>query len=123
MRFDYQDYVKNGAWKNYAIRPRPVLNTEERQRLVFFAHFGAIILSLFVGYWLGQIVLCFIAANVAAIFLYAKAYPLRCPKCEGRVIARNADDQDDPRNYFHWYNDCPNCEISWQSKRYIKPSG
>lgn len=123
MKLDYQDYVKNGAWKNYAIRRRPVLNAEEKQRFVFFAHFGAIILSLIVGYWLGQVVICFILANVAAIYLYVKAFPLRCPKCDRRVISRNVDDEGDPENYYHWYNDCPNCEISWQSKRYIKACG
>jgi len=121
MRIDYQDYVKNGAWKGYPIRPRPVLNKEERQRFAFFAHFMAIIVSLVVGYWLGQLVICFILANIAAIWLYAKIYPLRCPKCEGHVISRNVDDEDEPENYYYWYNDCPNCEISWQSKRYVKP--
>ena len=118
MKLDYQDYIKNGPWKNYSVRPDPELTKEEKKRFAFFAYFGAILLGLIVGYWAHQFVTSFIMAHVVAFCLYAKAFPVRCPKCEGKVITRIVNDEDDSDELYHYCHDCPNCEISWESKTY-----
>ncbi|HTR40960.1 MAG TPA: hypothetical protein VMH87_05040 [Pseudomonadales bacterium] len=122
MKFDYQDYVKNGAWKNYSIRPDPELSMAEKRRFIVFAYLGAMLLAFIIGYWSHEFLTSFIMAHVVAICLYAKAFPVRCPECEGKVITRIVDDEELPDECYHYCHDCPQCQISWETKTYRRSS-
>jgi hypothetical protein len=121
MKYDYQDYIKNGPWRSYSVRPDPELSMEEKKRFVFFAYFGAILLGLIVGSWTHLFLTSFIMAHVVAFCLYAKAFPVRCPKCGGKILPRFVDDEEEPDRYYYRHHDCPKCEISWQSRKCPKP--
>lgn len=114
--FDYKKYVENEVWKTFRVRPRPEPTRE--QRLFMTLAFAVFITAGgIIGYFTNQYSLALIFAFVGALGSYAIAFPRRCPKCGGRMITRRVDDEDDPENYYYFFNDCPKCEISWQSKR------
>ena len=112
MKFDYQDYLKNGAWKRYAVRRFP----ERSEPWFFFVAFGILALGIIIPYWTGYALSSFVLSIITTICLYALAFPLRCPKCEGKVITRIVNDENRPDEFYHYCHDCPKCEISWETK-------
>ena len=117
MEFNVQDYYKNEVWKTYSVRPDPELDKREKERFILFFFLGFISLGIIPAYWTGQIVLCYILVLAILVLSFARVFPVKCPKCDGPVLSRRVEDENDPDKYFYWHHDCPECEISWRSKK------
>lgn len=113
---DYQDYLKNGEWKNYSPAhypesPKPV------QLWLVLAFFAIMALGIIAGYLTGYFRSCLFASLIFSICLHAKFCPIRCPKCHGQVVTRMEDTKQDGQNYRQSFHDCPSCQITWICKK------
>jgi len=113
---DYQDYLKNGEWKNYPISHYPGA-PKAVQLWYVIAFFAIMTLSIAAGYLTGYFRSCFVAALIVAICLYSKVCPLRCPKCRGQVLTRIEETKQDEQRFQQAFHDCPVCQTTWICKK------
>lgn len=109
---DYQDYLKNGDWKQYSVRSYP----EETKPWLGIADLAILALGTAIGYWIGHYLIAFIAAICTVLYLHSLVHPMRCPKCRGEVLTRIVDAEPGYRQFYH---DCPKCRISWECERTV----
>ena len=116
IAMDYADYLKRGEWKHYslALYPEPPPAARLRLGLAFCT---MMVLGIVAGYLTGYFMSCFLAALIITVYLYSKIWPLRCPKCKGRVLTRIEDSKRDGQDYQQFFHDCPNCQITWIDKK------